>query len=121
VRIGEQNFYTRANELVGDRDPRAHEFSLQIRAMDADKNGAGLGLPVHVAMCSAFLGRNTRCGTILIAPLNLEGSFSLIPKAQRIATLEVDKHAATVLMPAAVRRQAADLSDDVWARLNIEF
>jgi ATP-dependent Lon protease len=121
VRIGEQNLYTRAKELVGDRDPRAHEFSLQLRAMDADKNGAGLGLPVLVAMCSALLGRNTRGGTILIGPLNLGGSFELIPNAQRIAELAVDKQAATVLMPVAARRQLADLPDDVWTRLNIEF
>ncbi|GDX95761.1 peptidase [Planctomycetia bacterium] len=121
VRIGEQNLYTRAKELVGDRDPRAHEFSLQLRAMDADKNGAGLGLPVLVAMCSALLGRNTRGGTILIGPLNLGGSFELIPNAQRIAELAVDKQAGTVLMPVAARRQLADLPDDVWTRLNIEF
>ena len=121
VRIGEQNLYTRAKELVGDRDPRAHEFSLQLRAMDADKNGAGLGLPVLVAMCGALLGRNTRGGTILIGPLNLGGSFEMIPNAQRIAELAVDKQAGTVLMPVAARRQLADLPDDIWTRLNIEF
>lgn len=31
VKMGEQNLYARAKELVGDRDPRAHEFSLQLR------------------------------------------------------------------------------------------
>ena len=39
VRYGEQNFYTRARELVGDRDPRAHEFSVQLRAMDTELAG----------------------------------------------------------------------------------
>ena len=33
----------------------------------------------------------------------------------------VDKQAGTVLMPVAARRQLADLPDDVWTRLNIEF
>ena len=46
VRYGEQNLYTRAKELVGDRDPRAHEFSVQLRARDADTSGQGLGLGV---------------------------------------------------------------------------
>ena len=50
VKVGEQNLYTRAKELVGDRDPREHEFSIQMRAMDADKTGTGLGLPVLVAL-----------------------------------------------------------------------
>ena len=45
VRYAEQNLYTRAKELVGDRDPRAHEFSVQLRAMDNDRTGAGVGLP----------------------------------------------------------------------------
>jgi len=41
VRIGKQNLYTRAKELVGDRNPREEEFSIQMRAMDADKTGGG--------------------------------------------------------------------------------
>ena len=39
--------------------------SIQMRAMDADKGGVGLGLPVLVALCGALLGKNTRGGTIL--------------------------------------------------------
>ena len=46
VRYGEQNLYSQAKELVGDRDPRSHEFSVQLRAMDTDRSGHGLGLPV---------------------------------------------------------------------------
>ena len=53
VKVGEQNLYTRAKELVGDRNPREEEFSIQMRAMDSDKTGAGLGLPVLVALCGA--------------------------------------------------------------------
>ncbi len=40
VRVGEQNLYTRSKELVGDRNPREEEFSIQMRPMDADKTGA---------------------------------------------------------------------------------
>ena len=50
VKVGEQNLYSRSKELVGDRDPREHEFSIQMRAMDSDKTGGGLGLPVLVAL-----------------------------------------------------------------------
>ncbi|MBW7892920.1 MAG: BREX system Lon protease-like protein BrxL, partial [Chitinophagaceae bacterium] len=35
VRYAEQNLYSKGKELVGDRDPRAHEFSIQLRAFDA--------------------------------------------------------------------------------------
>ncbi len=121
VRIGEQNLYARAKELVGDRDPREHEFSIQMRAIDSDRSGAGLGLPVLVALCGALLGKNTRGGTILVGALNLGGSIDLIPNAVQIAELAIDKQAQTLLMPVAARRQLNDLPDDLWTRISIEF
>ncbi|MGA8594750.1 MAG: BREX system Lon protease-like protein BrxL, partial [Bryobacteraceae bacterium] len=121
VKIGEQNLYTRAKELVGDRDPREHEFSVQMRAMDADKSGIGLGLPVLVALCGSLLGKNTRGGTIIVGSLNLGGSIEMIPNAVRIAELAVDKQAQTLLMPVTARKQLNELPDDLWTRLSIEF
>jgi ATP-dependent Lon protease len=121
VRIGEQNLYTRSKELVGDRDPREHEFSIQMRAMDADKSGAGLGLPVLVALCGSLLGKNTRGGAILVGSLNLGGSIETIPNAVQMAELAIDKQAQTLLIPVSARRQLNDLPDDLWTRINIEF
>src|SRR5207249_2937136 len=121
VRVGEQNLYTRAKDLVGDRNPREHEFTVQMRATDADKTGTGLGLPVLVALCGALLGRNTRGGTIVVGHLNLGGSIEMIPNAVRIAELAVDKQAQTLLMPVASRRQLNDLPDDLWTKISIEF
>ena len=40
VRCAEQNLYVRSKELVGDRDPRQYEFSVQLRAFDSAKSGA---------------------------------------------------------------------------------
>jgi ATP-dependent Lon protease len=121
VKVGEQNLYQRAKELVGDRDPREHEFSIQIRAMDADKTGGGLGLPVLVALCGSLLNKNTRGGTIIAGSLNLGGSIDLIPNAIRIAELAIDKQAQALLMPVSARRQLNDLPDDLWTRISIEF
>ncbi len=121
VRVGEQNLYTRAKELVGDRNPREEEFSIQMRAMDADKAGAGLGLPVLVALCGALLTRNTRGGTVVVGTLNLGGSVELIPNAIRIAELAIDKQAQTLLMPVSARRQLNDLPDELWTKVSIEF
>ena len=121
VRVGEQNLYTRAKELVGDRNPREEEFSIQMRPMDADKSGAGIGLPVLVAFCGALLGRNTRGGTIVVGALNLGGSIEMLPSAVGIAELAVDKQAQTLLIPVAARRQLNELPDDLWTKINIEF
>jgi ATP-dependent Lon protease len=121
VRVGEQNLYTRAKELVGDRNPREEEFSIQMRPMDSDKTGAGLGVPVLVAFCGGLLGRNTRGGTIVVGALNLGGSIEIIPNAIRIAELAVDKQAQTLLMPVSARRQLNDLPDELWTKISIEF
>lgn len=121
VRIGEQNLYTRSKELVGDRDPREHEFSIQMRAMDADRSGVGVGLPVLIALCGALLGKNTRGGTVVVGALNLGGSIDIIPNAVQVAELAIDKQAQTLLMPVAARRQLNDLPDELWTRVSIEF
>ena len=43
VRCGEQNLLARARELVGDREPREHEFNIQLLAFDAARSGSSLG------------------------------------------------------------------------------
>jgi len=121
VKVGEQNLYTRAKELVGDRNPREHEFSIQMRSMDADKSGTGLGLPVLVALCGSLLGRNTRGGTVVVGALNLGGSIEMIPNAVALAELAIDKQAQTLLMPVAARRQLNELPDELWTKVKIEF
>ena len=121
VKVGEQNLYTRAKELVGDRDPREEEFSIQMRAMDADKTGSGLGLSVVIALCGSLLARNTRGGTIVVGDLNLGGSIEMIPNPVKIAELAVDKQAQTLLMPVSARRLLNDLPDDLWTKIGIEF
>jgi ATP-dependent Lon protease len=121
AKVGEQNLYTRAKDLIGDRDPRSHEYTIQVRPFDADKAGAGLGLPVLAAMTGALLERSTRGGTVIVGPLNLGGSLELIANPVSIAELAVDKQAATLLMPVAARRALNELPDDLWTKIKIEF
>ena len=121
VRYGEQNLYTRAKELVGDRDPRAHEFSMQLRAMDMDNSGQGIGLAVLISLCGALIERSTKGGLIVVGSLNLGGSVELLPNAVAIAELAVEKGATTLLMPIAARRQLFELPDQLATKINIEF
>lgn len=121
VRYAEQNLYARAKELVGDRDPRAHEFSVQLRALDNDKTGANISLPVLMAMCGAILEKSLRGGLIIIGILNLGGSIDQLTKAVSTVELAIEKGAATVLMPVSARKQLFDLSDDMATKVNIQF
>ncbi len=121
VRVGEQNLYTQAKRLVGDRDPREHEFIIQLRAFDSDRNGAGVGVPVLVAMVGALLERNTKGGLIIVGSLNLGGSTELLPNAVAIAEAAIDKRATTLLLPISARRPLFDLPDELATKINIEF
>jgi ATP-dependent Lon protease len=121
VRYGEQNLYTRSKELVGDRDPRSHEFSVQLRAIDSDRTGGGLGLAVLIALCSGLLERSIKGGLIVVGALNLGGSVEMIHNPVAIAELAIEKGAATLLMPISARKQLFNLSDDLATKINIEF
>ena len=121
VRIGEQNLYSQAKALVGDREPRGHEYQVQLHALDADRSGAGLGLPVLVALVGGLLERSVRGGAIVVGSLHLGGSVERPPKPVEIAEAALERRAATLLMPVSSRRDLNDLPDEVWTRLNIEF
>ncbi len=54
IKYGEQNLFTRGRERAGDRDPRQHEYIVQLRAFDTAKSGAHLGLPALLAFCSSL-------------------------------------------------------------------
>jgi len=121
VRYAEQNLYTRSKQLVGDRDPRSHEFSLQLRAMDNDRSGTSLGLPALMALCSSLLEKSTKGGLIVVGALNLGGSVEPLANAVGIIEVAVEKGADTVLMPVSARKQLFELSDDMATRINIQF
>jgi ATP-dependent Lon protease len=121
VRYGEQNLYTHAKELVGDRDPREHDFSVQLRAIDVDRSGGGLGLAVLLALCSSLLERSIKGGLIVVGALNLGGSVEMIPNPVAVAELAVEKGATILLMPISARKKLFDLSDDMATKISIEF
>ena len=121
VRYAEQNLYTRAKELVGDRDPRAHEFSVQLRAMDNDRTGADVGLPALMALCSGLLEKSIKGGLVLVGALNLGGSVEPVANAVGIVEVAVEQGASVVLMPVSARRQLFELSDDMATRINVLF
>ena len=121
VRYGEQNLYSQSKELVGDRDPRNHEFSVQLRAMDTDHSGHGLGLPVLLALSGSLMERSTKGGLIVVGALNLGGSVEMIPNPVAVAELAVEKGAVQLLMPISARRQLLELPDDMATKVNIVF
>ena len=121
TRYGEQNLYSRSRELVGDRDPRSHEFSVQLRAFDSSRSGAGLSLAVLLGLCGALLQKSIKGGLVVTGALNLGGSVDPIHNAVEIAELAIDKGAAALLMPVSSRKQLFNLPDDLATKIDIQF
>jgi ATP-dependent Lon protease len=121
VRYAEQNLYARARELVGDRDPRDHEFAVQLRAFDASKSGAYLGVPTLLALCSALLGKSLKGGLIAVGGLNLGGAIDPVHNAVSIAEQAIEKGAETLLIPISARKQLNELSDEMAMKITILY
>lgn len=121
LRCAEQNLYARAAQLVGDRDPRAHEFSVQIRSFDAARSGAKTGVAALIALAGALLKKSVRGGLVVVGEITLGGTIEPIHNAVTLAEMAVEKGAQSLLLPVTCRRQLFDLSDDMATKLNIEF
>lgn len=121
VRYAEQNLYSKSKELVGDRDARMNEFSIQLRSFDASKIGNGMGMAVLIGMCSAILERNTKGGLVIVGQLNLGGSLDMVYNAVNLAEIAVEKGATTLLVPLNARKQLNELSDEMITKINIQY
>ena len=121
TKVAEQNLLVHARELVGDRDPRQHEFNVQMRGFDAARAGAGLGLPVLLALASGLVEKGLRGGLIAIGGLNLGGGIEPVPNAVAVAEIAVEKGALSLLAPISARRQLNELSDDMATRISVLY
>jgi len=121
VSYAEQNLYARASELVGDRDPRNHEFSVQLRAFDASHEGGGLGVSVMLALCGALLEKSLKGGLIVVGQVNLGGSIDPVYNALAVAELAIEKGATSLLIPVSARKQLFDLADDMVTKVDIQY
>lgn len=121
IKCAEQNLYARAQEFVGDRDPRAHEFTVQLRSFDASKSGSQVGVAGLLALCSSLLQRHIRGGLIVVGGVNLGGAIEPVYNAVSIAELAVEKGASALLVPVTCRRQLYELSDEMATKVDIQF
>jgi len=121
IRCAEQNLYARAMQLVGDRDPRAHEFSVQLRAFDSARTGAKTSVACLIALAGALLRRSVRGGLVIVGEVTVGGAIETVANPVGLAELAVEKNARSLLMPVSCRRQLFDLSDEMATKLDIEF
>lgn len=119
--FAEQNLYARALQLVGDKEPRSHEFAVQLRAYDASRSGAKIGVAALIALCSSLLKKSIRGGLIIIGEINLGGSIEPLYNVVSLIEIAVEKGASAVLTPVSCRKQLFDLSDDMATKVDVQF
>ena len=106
---------------MGDKDPKEHEFTIQLRAFDAARSGSQLGIPILIALCSALLGKSSKGGLVIAGGLNLGGSLEPIHNAVTLAEMAVEKGATSLLVPVSARKQMFSLSDDLATKIDVQF
>jgi len=121
VRCAEQNLYGRAKQLVGDRDPRGHEFSVQLRAFDAARTGSTVGVGVLLSLCCSLLQKSLKSGLVIVGGLNLGGSVDPVYNAVSVAELATDKGATALLIPVSARKQLLEMPDELATKIDIQF
>jgi ATP-dependent Lon protease len=94
---------------------------VQLRAFDAAKSGAALGLPALLALCSALLEKSLQGGLIAVGALNLGGGIDPVYNAAEVAEVAVEKGATTLLAPISARKQLNELSDEMATKLTILY
>lgn len=92
-----------------------------MRAFDAAKSGAGVGLPTLLAFCGAILAKSLKGGLVAAGQINLGGGLDPVHDAVGMAELAVEKGADTLLMPISARKQLNDLSDEMATKLTILY
>ncbi len=121
VNVASQNLVARARDLVGERNPREREFTVQLRALDAARSGSHTSVAVLTALASAMLGRSIRGGTIIAGHLTLGGSLEPIHNATDLVERAFERGAEAILLPVSCRRALAELSDDLATRVQVLF
>ncbi|MBT0734092.1 protease Lon-related BREX system protein BrxL [Methanoculleus bourgensis] len=121
LRAAEQVLYTQAKSLIGDRDPKGSEFSVQVRALTAVKGASSLGMSILLALCSAALGRSLKGGVVVAGGMSVGGTVEPVYSALDMAELAAENGASAILLPVSSRRQLNEMSDDLASRLMVIY
>ena len=110
-----------SRSMIGDKDPRQHEYTVQLRTFDVSKSGSGLSAASFVALSTALMKKNIRGGLVIVGDINLGGSFELLRDPVAIAELAFDKGAKVLLMPISCRKDLFKLPDNLVTKVDIEY
>jgi MarR family transcriptional regulator, organic hydroperoxide resistance regulator len=120
VRTAKDYLYRHASDLVGTRNPEAHELVVEVHPLNGGKSGGAFAMGLLLACCSALLKKQLRGGLVIVGELAGDAIKPVQQPAELVETAG-GEGARAILMPVSCRRALADLSDEVATTVEILF
>jgi MarR family transcriptional regulator, organic hydroperoxide resistance regulator len=120
VKSAKDYLYLHASELVGSRNPKSHELTVEVHPLEGSKVGGSFGVGLLLALCSSLLKKQLRGGLIIAGELAGDAVKTLQEPADFVETA-VREGARAILMPVSCRRALVDVSDEIATKIEMVF
>jgi DNA-binding MarR family transcriptional regulator len=120
VKATKDYLYLHAPELVGARNPQAHELTIEVRPLEGNKADGSPGVGLLLACCSALLRKQLRGGLVIVGELEGDAVKSVKQPAEFVEAA-VREGARSILMPVSCRRVLLEVSDETATEIEILF
>ena len=115
VKAAKDYLYLHAADLVGARNPKGHELTVEVHPLNGSKLGVPFGVGLLLAFCSSLLKKQLRGGLVIVGELAGDAIKSVQQPAEFVETA-VREGARAILMPVSCRRALLDVSDEIATR-----
>jgi MarR family transcriptional regulator, organic hydroperoxide resistance regulator len=121
VKATRDYLYAHAADLVGARNPKSHEFVVEVRPLDGNKADGPYSAGLLLACCSALLKKQLRGGLIILGELAADDSIKPVKQPIEFIEIAVREGARAILLPVSCRRALLDVSDDTATEIEMLF
>lgn len=120
VKAAKKYLHTHAADLVGTRNPRGRELTIQVHPLNGRKVAGSFSLGLLLALCSSLLNKQLRGGLVIVGEL-ADDSMKSVEQPTELIDAAVREGARAVLMPVSCRRALLDVSDEVATTIEMLF
>jgi len=120
VKTAADYLYLHAHDLVGARNPKGHELTVEVHPLNGSKAGGPFAVGLLLAFCSSLLKKQLRGGLVIVGEL---AGDTVKPVQQPTEFVEIAfrEGARGILMPVSCRRAMVDVSDEIATKIEILF
>jgi DNA-binding MarR family transcriptional regulator len=120
VKTAADYLYLHAHDLVGARNPKSHELSVEVHPLNGSKVGGPFAVGLLLAFCSSLLKKQLRGGLVIVGELAGD-AVKPVQQPTEFVEAAVREGARAILMPVSSRRAMVDVSDEIATKIEILF